>query len=373
MSIIQKIITKPFFYGNIGFDKKEGDFMTKIIHIPQVEGFEKEIQQMAQAILDDETVILPTETVYGLGAHGLHSKAIKKIYEAKGRPQDNPLILHISHRSMLEQCIDGGVSEVARKCMDAFWPGPLTLIFKKHAQVPQEITAGLPTVAVRMPNHPVALRIIEEANVPVAAPSANRSGKPSPTQSQHVIDDMNGRVDYIVTSNDSEVGLESTVLDLSGKTPIILRPGGVTKEQLEDLLGMEVWQSDLILDTQTPRAPGMKYTHYAPEAPMFLVMGSVEHMINYINKQVLIHHSQHKKVAVIGYDEYQSLIHGDFVVSLGSLQNQVEVAHNVFDALRQCDQKQVDIIYAIGLDDKQLGSAIMNRLRKAAGHQSIEV
>lgn len=347
--------------------------MTKIVHIPQVEGFEQEIKCMAQAILRDETVILPTETVYGLGAHGLHSHAIRKIYEAKGRPQDNPLILHISKRSMLKVCIEGEVSEVAQKCMDAFWPGPLTLIFKKHAQIPQEITAGLPTVAVRMPAHPVALKIIEEANVPVAAPSANRSGKPSPTQSQHVIDDMDGRVDYIVTSNDSEVGLESTVLDVSGKIPVILRPGGITKEQLEELLSVEVLQSDSVTEHHAPMAPGMKYTHYAPDAPMYLVLGSVEQSIDYINAQVLIHHSRQERVAVIGYDEYQTRINGDFVVSLGSLKNQSEIAHNVFNALRLCNQKQVDVIYAIGLDEKQLGSAIMNRLRKAAGHQCIEV
>lgn len=333
------------------------------------------IKEAAELIRQNKTVVFPTETVYGLGANALCSAAAMGIFAAKGRPTDNPLIVHVSSIDMLVYVIGEPVSEQAKLLMEKFWPGPLTLIFKKSIHIPIEVTAGLSTVAVRMPDNPIALALIRTSGLPIAAPSANRSGKPSPTRGEHVIADMKGKVDAILSGSSSRIGLESTVLDLSGEIPTILRPGGVTYEELVAVLGEVRTDKGLVDQAATPKAPGMKYTHYAPEAAMTIVKGQLEHVVAAIQKHTEEQQRMGKRVGILATDETLDRYHtqGGHIISLGSRTNLYTAAAEVFDALRQFDKQGVDVIFAEALDEKSIGVAVMNRLKKAAGFHIIEV
>jgi L-threonylcarbamoyladenylate synthase len=335
-----------------------------------------QIREAARLLQQDEVVAFPTETVYGLGASAFSSTAVRKIYEAKGRPSDNPLIVHISNRGQLERLVTG-YSEAAEALMDAFWPGPLTLILPRKEGIAPEVTAGLSTVGVRMPDHPVALALIEQADLPLAAPSANRSGRPSPTTAAHVKEDLGGRIAGILNAGPTGVGVESTVVDMSGSVPLILRPGGVSKEQLERVVGNVEIDPGLLNETDRPKSPGMKYQHYAPKGEMWIVeAGTVEEQVEAIRhflreaKQAQAHH----KVGVLATRETeQAYPQADVVIPCGSRSDLATVAHDLYDVLRKFDEQGVDYILAESFPDQGIGLAIMNRMRKAAGHRVLQV
>ncbi len=331
------------------------------------------IDKAAEVIRNNGTVVFPTETVYGLGANALSGEAVKGIFTAKGRPNDNPLIAHISNMNMLLYLIGSPLSDGAKQVIKKFWPGPLTLIFKKSVKVPHEVTAGLDTIAVRMPDNKVALELISRSELPIAAPSANISGKPSPTMAEHVIDDMKGKVDMILCGSSSRVGLESTILDLTGDRPVILRPGGVTLEELEAILGPVLINRGNVGDKEIPRAPGMKYTHYAPDAEMIIVKGELESIKKKIQELVSENVGKGLKVGVLACDETESFYRDCVVLSLGSRTNTELIASNVFRRLREFDKIGVDIIFAEAFSEKYVGMAVMNRMKKAAGSNIIEV
>lgn len=331
------------------------------------------IKEAAAIIRRDGTVVFPTETVYGLGASALSAEAAKAIFAAKGRPSDNPLIAHVSCLDMLLYIIGEPLSDKAKLLMDKFWPGPLTIIFKKSANVPVEVTAGLPTVAVRMPDNRIALELIRQSGVPIAAPSANISGKPSPTKAEHVIGELRGKVDAILCGSSSRVGLESTVLDLSGEIPTILRPGGVTLEELQAVLGEVHIDKGLVDDKTTPKAPGMKYTHYAPEAAMTIIKGELSAVVEKIKQLTMEQQQMGKRVGILATDETKPSYSADVVISMGSRSNLYTAAAAIFDALRQFDKQQLDVIYAEALSEENIGMAVMNRMKKAAGFHIIEV
>lgn len=335
----------------------------------------KKLKHAAEILRAGGTVTFPTETVYGLGANALDINAVKKIFEAKGRPSDNPLIIHISNYEDLNELVLE-IPKNAEKIINEFWPGPLTLIFNKSSIVPEIITGGLNTVAIRMPAHPIAKLLIELAKVPVAAPSANLSGKPSPTKEKHVKDDLMGRVDAIVCGGDTAVGVESTVLDITSDIPMILRPGGVTKEELERIIG-RVEVDPAIEGTQKkhliPKSPGMKYTHYSPNADVILLSGDLEDIITGIEKIRKDKENNGYRVGIMATDETKDKYEGGTVISLGSRSNLETVASNLFKVLREFDEKNTDVILAETFEEKGLGQAIMNRLIKAAGYNILKV
>ena len=318
-------------------------------------------------------VAFPTETVYGLGGDALNPESSRKIYAAKGRPSDNPLIVHICRLSDLEKIAwdpDGKGLKVAR----AFWPGPLTMILKKKETVPLETTGGLPTVAVRFPSHPVARGLIDAAGGFIAAPSANTSGKPSPTSARYVAEDMDGRIDMILDGGDVGIGLESTIVDLTEEEPMILRPGYVTQEMLTEVLG-SVSVDRTILDaasTQRPKAPGMKYRHYAPKGDLAIVEGEPERVVERINALCQEAEREGKKTGVIATDETASHYLADSVKSVGSRQDEEAIAHSLYRILREFDDEGVEVMYSEAFSLRGMGQAIMNRLLKAAGHHVIE-
>ncbi len=346
---------------------------TEVVYLDEQALDDHMIRRAAEIIRADGTVVFPTETVYGLGANALSEKAVEAIFAAKGRPSDNPLIVHISHLDMLVYLIGEPLSDKARLLIQRFWPGPLTLIFKKSGKVPSSVTAGLDTVAVRMPDNPAALELIRASGLPIAAPSANISGKPSPTLPEHVVSDLQGRVDMILCSTKSRIGLESTVLDLSGSIPVILRPGGVTYEELAEVLG-EVRIDKGLLDAHcTPKSPGMKYTHYAPDADMVIVKGSINSVQEKIQALAASKASEGLSVGVLASDETAGYYKNVNVLSLGSRKNYAVIASNVFEKLREFDIIGVDVIYAEAYDEQGMGLAVMNRMKKAAGFNMIEV
>lgn len=325
------------------------------------------ITEAASFLQNNEVVAFPTETVYGLGGNATSTEAVEKIFNAKGRPGDNPLIVHISNRLQLETLVTE-VPTVAEKLMDEFWPGPLTLIFQaKENAVSHRVTAGLSTVAIRMPDHPVALALIEESGLPLAAPSANLSGKPSPTTAQHVFDDLDGKISGIVDGGATGVGLESTVLDCTEEIPTILRPGGVTKEQIEEVIGRVEVDPSLKEAHEAPKSPGMKYTHYAPKAPLFIVEGTTHFLQLLVDKEK----STGKKVGVLGTDETVASYRADVVLTCGSRRNLSSIAHHLYNSLRRFDNENIDIIFSETFPRVGVGEAIMNRLEKAAGFQKI--
>lgn len=348
------------------------------------------LQQAASLIRSGELVAFPTETVYGLGADALRPEASRKIYAAKGRPSDNPLIVHISKYEDLLS-IAREVPPEAEKLASAFWPGPLTMIVRKADNVPFETTGGLPTVAVRMPNHPVALQLIAQSGCLIAAPSANTSGRPSPTEASHVAVDMDGKIPMILDGGPVGIGIESTIIDLTEEMPMILRPGYITKEMLERVLGREVQIDPGILASeaacmqgnpevtgpaaagQKPKAPGMRYKHYAPKADLVLVDGQAEAVTAKINELVSEKQCTGQKVGVIATDETKFRYQADCVVSIGAREDEDAIARHLYKILREFDDLNVDAIYSESFSTPRIGQAIMNRLLKAAGHQVIHV
>ena len=333
------------------------------------------IQTAAKILQEGGLVAFPTETVYGLGGNGLDGAACEKIYLAKGRPSDNPLILHISEFEELDAIVRE-ISPAAKKLMDAFWPGPLTMVFPKADIVPAKATGGLDTVAVRFPSHPVARAIIKAAGLPIAAPSANSSGKPSPTRASHVEYDLNGKIDMIVDGGAAEWGLESTIVDVSGDVPMILRPGAVTKEMMEEVVGrVEIDPAILTKPAADlkPKAPGMKYTHYSPKAEVILVKGERQAVADEINRLAALDMSEGKKTGVMATEETKNLYHADIILSLGSRERPEEIGANLFKLLRKFDFLGAEKVYSEVFSEEGEGMAIMNRLNKAAGYQMIEV
>ena len=328
---------------------------------------EKDIEAAAAILRAGGLVGIPTETVYGLGANGLDPAAVRRIFEAKGRPQDNPLILHIPDPSWLERyCRD--VPAAARRLAEQFWPGPLTMILPRRTLVPDEVTCGLETVGVRCPDHPVTLDIIRAAGVPVAAPSGNRSGRPSPTCARHMLEDMEGRIQAVVDGGPCGVGVESTIVDLTLPVPRLLRPGGLPLEALEAVLGrvdVDRAVTAPLSHGEKPRAPGMKYRHYAPRAPVTVVTGDGAATAAYIRRQA------GANTGVICFGEYRDRFPGCTVRSIGPAGDRGEQARRVFDALRSFDGTPVTAIFAQCPGEEGLGLAVANRLKKAAGFQIV--
>jgi L-threonylcarbamoyladenylate synthase len=342
---------------------------TKRIYIDPIHPETELLIEGVKLLQEGELVAFPTETVYGLGANALDASACNKIFAAKGRPRDNPLIVHVCNRTMANILVEGWTPE-AELCLRHFWPGPLTLVLPKAATVSDVVSGGLTNVAIRMPNHPVALRLIEESGLPIAAPSANLSGKPSPTKGSHVWRDMKGKIPLILDAGACPVGLESTVLDVSGGVPTILRPGGISKEQLEAVLG-EV-RTDNPPKNQAPKAPGMKYRHYAPRGEIILMIGLRERVIQRMVEEIQRGHARLKKVGILCTLESAPFLHTrlpDLLFVLGPKDRPEEVASNLFEGLRVCDERGIDLILAEGIEEGGLGTAIMNRLQKAAGQR----
>lgn len=314
-------------------------------------------------------VAFPTETVYGLGGDAMNREACSKIYAAKGRPSDNPLIVHIGRFEDIYQIVSK-LPEAAIRVSEAFWPGPLTMILPKGKKVPYEVTGGLETVAVRFPSHPMARKLIIYAGGFVAAPSANASGRPSPTTGEHVVEDMNGRIEMIVDGGQVGIGVESTILDLTVEPPRILRPGYITQEMLEALLGKVDADVTMMQDNsgEVPKAPGMKYRHYAPMGKLMIVEGNPRDVGTYINGQVFLDKQAGEKTGVLGTEEQLHQYQADVIKCIGSREDEEAVARNLFAALREFDQEKVTKIYAESFSTQGLGQAIMNRLLKAAGH-----
>lgn len=315
-------------------------------------------------------VAFPTETVYGLGADALNEEAAQKIYAAKGRPSDNPLIVHIADMEALDRIVEG-IPEEAKALARAFWPGPLTMIFRKKACVPYGTTGGLSTVAVRMPSDEIARELIRQGGGYIAAPSANVSGRPSPTTAQHVYEDMDGRIPMILDGGLVQIGLESTIVDLTEEYPVILRPGYITLDMVRSVTGKAEVDRGLIADDSSvhPKAPGMKYRHYAPKANLQIVEGPMEQVISYINRQC----AASGKAGVICTEETRGRYPAGDVKCIGSRKDELSIASHLFAILREFDEDHVEQIYSESFDTPGLGQAIMNRLLKAAGHQKIDV
>lgn len=337
---------------------------------------DKELQEAAALLRQGEVVAFPTETVYGLGANALDSEACAKIYAVKGRPSDNPLIVHVAALDEAQQLVRVWPPQ-AEVCARNFWPGPLTLVLPKRAHIPEIVSGGLDTVAVRMPSHPVALALIEAAGCPLAAPSANISGKPSPTNAEHVWRDLKGKIPLLIDAGSCTVGLESTVLDLTGELPTILRPGGITLEQLQAVLGkVELDRSaDHGQPTVEPRSPGMKYRHYAPEGEIILFSGSTSEKAEKMTKY-LRNKNNAVRTAVLCLEETVARLTGDtagkadMIFTLGSRNNLDSAASRLFEGLRLCDEQNIDTILAEEIAEEGIGLAFMNRLKKAAGKKN---
>ena len=346
---------------------------TKLIAIDENYLDMDKIREAGQILKEGGLVAFPTETVYGLGGDALNPQSSGKIYAAKGRPSDNPLIVHISNMKALEKIVTK-IPEAGRKLADAFWPGPLTMIFMKSDVVPKETTGGLDTVAVRMPSHKTAIALIDAAGGYIAAPSANISGKPSPTLAKYVAEDMDGRIEMII-DGDVGIGLESTIVDLTDGTPTILRPGYITLEMLEKVLG-EVNVDKTILDgnsKQAPKAPGMKYRHYAPKGDLTILDGEQVAVRDEINRLTKEQQQKGEKVGIIGTEENMPSYEADSVKSVGSRGDEDSIAKTLYRILREFDDEDITVIYSEGFSTVGMGQAIMNRLLKAAGHKIIHI
>ena len=335
---------------------------------------EETLRRAGDIIRQGGLVAFPTETVYGLGGDALNRESSRRIYEAKGRPSDNPLIVHIYRFEDIAEIVSD-VPEEAVRIAAAFWPGPLTMILNKSDKVPFETTGGLNTVAVRLPSHPVARKLIEYSGGYVAAPSANLSGRPSPTEAKYVIEDMDGRIDMILDGGEVGIGLESTIVDLTVTPPQILRPGYVTQEALSGVLGkvdmdVTILQQD---SGQAPKAPGMKYRHYAPKGELTIVEGEPEQVTVYMNRQAAKARQRGERTGIIGTRERLSQYQADVVKCLGDRKDEESIARNLYSVLRQMDEEQVTRIYSESFAAQGFGQAIMNRLLKAAGHRVIKV
>ncbi len=353
---------------------------TVIVKISPDDINNKLIQQAGEIIRQGGLVAFPTETVYGLGANALSEEAAAKIYLAKGRPSDNPLIAHIADMDMLKGLVRE-IPSVAQKLMDAFWPGPMTLIFDKSEMVPKGTTGGLDTVAIRFPNHPIARELIQAAGVSIAAPSANLSGKPSPTLGEHVIDDMDGRIDMIIDGGMVGMGLESTIVDVTVTPPMILRPGFITYEMIKDVIGDVKIDKAIFTKPEAglkPKAPGMKYRHYAPSAEFKMYRGEAEKVAEKIILLANEKADEGMKTGVITADQhrylYENRLHSNItVVSLGDLEKPETIANHLFKTLRDFDKEKTQFIFGETFSEDNVGQAIMNRLTKAAGYNIIDV
>ena len=329
------------------------------------EFLDEQLHKVADMLKTGKTVVFPTETVYGLGANALDPEAAKKIYEAKGRPSDNPLIVHISKKEDVD-FLAGNISQDSKLLMEAFWPGPLTLILDKSDNVPIETTGWLMTVAIRMPSNPIARKLIDLAGVPIAAPSANISGRPSITSSKYLVEELCERVDAIIISEDSEIGLESTVIDMTASTPVILRPGKIGKTEIEKILNKEIELDPSLKDENAaPKSPGMKYKHYSPNATVIVVTGSLDEMKLKINQKLSLDKNISDKVKVVCLEDRVSVYDG-YGISWGK--NSQEAAKNLFKILRLMDEQNIEVVYFEALNSDEISEAVMNRLIKAAGN-----
>ena len=346
---------------------------TKIEKIDRYQLDEQVLEQAGEILKQGGLVAFPTETVYGLGANALDEEAAKKTYAAKGRPSDNPLIVHIADVEALDEIVLQ-VSDKAKRVIEKFWPGPLTLIFEKSEKVPYGTTGGLNTVAVRMPVDEIALGLIRKGGGYVSAPSANTSGRPSPTSAQHVADDLDGKIEMIIDGGNVDIGVESTILDMTVDPPMILRPGAITKEMLEEVIGEVAVDKTLISDDteEAPKAPGMKYRHYAPKAQLIIVEGETEEAVKAI-KQIAYEQTRlGYKVGIIATNETIDSYTTGVVKNIGARSNENSIAKNLYKVLREFDEEDVSYIYSEAFAPDGIGYAIMNRLEKAAGHHTIQ-
>ena len=345
--------------------------MKKYINLKDNKNY-TELKEAAEIIRSGGLVLFPTETVYGLGANGLNSNAVKKIFEAKGRSSDNPLILHISDKDMLNQ-IAKDISDIEYKLMDAFWPGPLTIILNRKEIVPNIVTANLDTVGIRMPSNDIANKLISYSGVPIAAPSANISGKPSGTNISDIFDELSDKVDCIIDGGESAVGLESTVLRVIDGIPTILRPGKITPEDIKNLIGQVQIDKHVLSkmdDGEKVLSPGMKYKHYAPNSKCILVYSdNNEALINKINELSI----SYKTPLILSTTENIPYYNDKLVIDIGSRNNLDEIAKNIFTDLRKVDKFNPDIVIIEGVKQEGLGLAIMNRLIRACSHNFIVI
>ena len=347
---------------------------TQVFTIKDNQINQQDMKAAAEIIRSGGLVAFPTETVYGLGGDATRADASRKIYEAKGRPSDNPLIVHIADFSQLGQIVEK-VPPEAELLAKHFWPGPLTMILHKNHVIPYETTGGLDTVAIRMPAHPVALAFLRESGCMIAAPSANTSGRPSPTSAAHVREDLQGRIDGIIDGGEVEIGIESTIIDLTEETPCVLRPGYITMDMLREVLGEVKLDPGIVSDNTKvpPKAPGMRYRHYAPKADMTLVEGNAAKVVAKINQMAEQAKSRGYKVGIVATEETKASYRWGEVVSIGSREDEAEVAHHLYRVLRKFDELGVDVIYSESFDTAGVGQAVMNRLLKAAGHKRVTV
>ena len=341
---------------------------TELIKINSID--DEALKRAGQCIKDGGLVAFPTETVYGLGGDGLNEVAAKNIYLAKGRPSDNPLILHINDQKMLGRIVSE-VTPMAKKIMTVFCPGPITIILPKSDIVPKAVTGGLDTIAVRMPDNDIARALIKYADTPIAAPSANISGRPSPTTAQAVYKDLQSRIDMVLDGGACQFGVESTIVDCTEDVPIILRPGAITKEMLEEIFPVVKIDKAIVGANVVPKAPGMKYKHYAPKVDMILIEGDNKKMSSSIKEILHKYENEGKKVGLLVSDEVANELNHQNTFSYGSQENLAQIASEIYEGLRYFDDKDVDIILAQGTTDKGIGLAIMNRLHKASGFNSI--
>lgn len=356
------------------------------------------LEKAGKILKDGGLVAFPTETVYGLGADALNADAARKIYEAKGRPSDNPLIVHVAEFEAVKKIVKS-IPWQATVLAEKFWPGPLTMIMEKSDAVPFETSGGLDTVAVRMPAHKVALELIRAGGGYIAAPSANTSGRPSPTKAGHVADDLDGKIDMLIDGGEVGIGLESTIVDLTSSKPVILRPGAITAQMMFEVLGCEVSLDEALIKTDStvrPKAPGMKYKHYAPKAEITVVEGKDrQSVVNYINEQVekmlqqfYLDETDKKgnvlddlfwldvlegRIGILCSEENRSKYHYGFVKSVGHFENEEEIARNLYSVLREFDETSVEYIFSESFNTPNMGYAIMNRLLKAAGHHRVQL
>ncbi|MEM0003362.1 MAG: L-threonylcarbamoyladenylate synthase [Thermoproteota archaeon] len=350
-------------------DEEMNNIKTRIIRIDPISPEENKIKEVSEVIKKGGLVAFPTETVYGLGANCYDEDAILRIFRVKGRPPDNPLIVHISNLDMLRE-VSEEIPELAYRIANVAWPGPITVVMKKSKRVPYAVTGSLDTVAVRMPAHPVALKLIDKSEVPIAAPSANLSGKPSPTNAMHVITDLFNKIDTIIDSGETFFGVESTIIDVTRDVPILLRPGPFTVEELQEKIGIKVEIPKVargISEAEKALAPGMKYRHYAPKAKMVLVTGNCIEEI--VTKAITISRRERVKSIVLSTDETLEYYVQEKVaaISLGTRKNLYSIAKNLYSKLRECDEKEVELIICESFEERGIGLAIMNRLRKASG------
>ena len=336
------------------------------------------IKEASEILRNGGLVAFPTETVYGLGGDATDKEASKKIYAAKGRPSDNPLIVHIAKFSQLED-ISKDLPDNAKKLADAFWPGPLTMVVNKNEVIPYETTGGLDTVAVRMPNNPVALALIEESGCMIAAPSANTSGRPSPTKASHVYEDLSGKIEAILDGGSVDIGLESTIVDLTEDVVTILRPGYINMDMLREVVGEVRMDPGIVYNDKgttsgaRPKAPGMRYKHYAPKGDLTIISGEEDIVVATINQMTKEALDKGQRVGIIATSESADRYKDGQVLVIGDRADEGTIAHNLYDILRQFDEIGVDVIYSESFATPKMGQAIMNRLLKAAGQKTIEV